>query len=476
MDKLKGLIIAACASNSGKTVTSLSLICALESLGIPVIAAKSGPDYIDSSWLAWASGRPCVNLDLCMACPGGLEILRQRMSSELKGGGIFILEAAMGFYDGDRQGRYSTAELSVRMKVPVILLLNARGMGHSLAAMAQGYLNYKAEWMKSLGFPRFLGVICTHTGGESHEQLCREILTPILERKGLKYFGSLPAKDAPVINSRHLGLKGPREIILDKGELSDFFKKAIPPEKILNCIDYIPNSINLECKRNKRPRFFFSPLKRRGKPHVTIAIARDSAFSFCYADLPAMLKEAGARIVFFSPLADHILPHCDCIFLPGGYPELYARRLASNLSMLAEIREAAGAGKPIYGECGGYIYLGQSLKLANGQIYDMCKLLSPHFECCKRLNALGYRVLESESINLISSSKILLHGHEFHYSRSISCAPAPTCKPLWKYRNSKGSVVYDGYINGRVMGAWSHLYPEGSRPFWRFFLSLCHTG
>lgn len=455
-------MIAACASNSGKTVTTLGLISALECLGIPVIAAKCGPDYIDAGWLGWATEKPVANLDSRMASENGLERLIARMTAINKG--LIVIEGAMGLYDGDREGRASCAELAARLNIPIILLLNAKGVGHSLGAIAQGFLDFQADWMGEYGRPRFLGVICTHTGSARHEELCREILKPILKSKNLGFFGCLGSKEAPQIPSRHLGLTGAKEVGLDKQNLALWFKKACPPERILKALNYTSQETN----QNGESSFFFPSVKK--KAELTIAIARDDAFSFCYADLPAMLAEMGACVAFFSPLQDDKIPCCDGIYLPGGYPELFAEKLAANRGMLNAIKEKAAQGTPIYGECGGYIYLGKSLHDSRGKIYEFCGLLPIHFEMTNKLAALGYREIEQAEVHSTLLKGEKLNGHEFHYAKVL---PNQKGRHLWLYKDIYGRACFDGYVEGNIMGGFTHLYPEGSRKFWRAWLDQC---
>lgn len=464
---MKGLVIGACASNCGKTVTSLGLICALKQLGYSVLAAKCGPDYIDSAWLNWASGLPVANFDLRLSSQEGLSRLLQRQKHH-KADALLVAEGVMGIYDGDKDGRYSTAEIAAVLNLPILLLINVKGMGHSMGALAEGYLNYSLNWMFKVGKPRFFGIICTHCGGESHERLCREILDPLATKHQTSFLGCLPARDAPVIPSRHLGLTSAEECKLKKKELGQWFRKHCDIEKIIQQL--APETCIREkaSSRAEQASYFFQPHKKP-RAEIVIAIAKDSAFSFCYADLPAMLEEMGAHIIYFSPLNDERAPDCDGIYIPGGYPELYAEKLSGNLSMKTSLCQKAKAGIPIYGECGGYIYLGQSLSDKDGIIWDMCKLLPVAFAMTKSLQALGYRFLQSASQTQIYESTI--SGHEFHYAK-LTCR-SDALDPLWKYTDKNGNLCHEGVVCGNISGSWMHLYPEGSRDFWQKWLKSC---
>lgn len=471
MKALKGLVIAATSSNGGKTSASIALICALKRFGIPVLSAKCGPDFIDPSWLGWACGKPVANIDLHMTGREGHKRLQERLKAELGSHGALIVEGAMGLYDGDRQGRASTAEIAAIMQLPILLLLNAKGMGQSLAAVAEGFLNYQASWQKETGACKFLGLICTHSGSDAHAALCRSILEPVVKKFNIPFLGCLSGRNAPQIPSRHLGLIRANEVSLNKDELADWFISQIDMPCLLENLELAKTGSSPYRDRasHATAHEFFPALSAPDSRCVDVAIARDEAFSFIYADLPALLQEAGARVEFFSPLHDPELPECDGIYLPGGYPELYAERLSGNLPMLAAIRRKAESGTPIYGECGGYIYLGHSLKDGKGQLWKMCDLLPVKFELEKKLQGLGYR--QVRAFTQVSGGPVICKGHEFHYARIVDASE--DIKPLWRYMKEESGRVEGTCSRNNVFGSWIHLYPEGSRDFWKYWLNLC---
>lgn len=488
-----GLLVAAPSSSAGKTVATVALISALRQRGLAVRAAKAGPDFIDTAYLAAASGAPAANLDpwMCGAArrkrDAGLARLRRRL---LAFGGkapdLEVVEGAMGLHDGGPGGAGSAAELASLLDLPVLLLLNVRGMGQSVAALAEGFLRHRPARAR----PRFLGLICTHSGGTGHEKLLREALGPVVEEEGVPLLGFLPRADAPKLASRHLGLVEAREGLraLDLDGLGRWFAAHCDVPALLGalgiaeapCAGASPGTGAPPEQAAPSPPSAFFPWRPARPGHPTrralrIGIARDAAFSFCYADLPALLAELGAEPVFFSPLADAAPPAgCAALYFPGGYPELHAGALAANTAMIGALRALAAQGLPIYGECGGYIYLMRELE-AEGHRHHLAGLLPLSCRLESRLVALGYR--EAEPLPgwlpaVAGKAPIVVRGHEFHYARLTTGLP-PACRPLWQVRDASGLTRGpEGCRMGRVAGSWLHLYPEGSRRFWRAWLAL----
>ncbi len=440
-----GLVIAGGGSGSGKTAAAIGLIAALNAMGISVQPAKAGPDFLDAAWLAKASCRQCPNLDLWMAPEPAriMDIVRQFVASR----DFLLVEGAMGIYDGVSGAEASTANLAGLLGLPVLLLLNCKGMGQTAAALASGVLDWHSR-------PRFCGIVCTHTGSKKHEQILKATLEPVCHKAGIPFLGCLPAKNAPAIPSRHLGLVQACEMDLNLKKAGEWFAENVNINQLLQnsvCVS-IPvsgtcdNSHNLYC------------------PAPVIGIARDKAFSFCYADLPGLLESLGASVVYFSPLKDKSPPKCDALYFPGGYPELYAGRLSANRSMLTALSELSHAGMPIYGECGGYMYLLQTLEDADGQNWPMAGLLPGKTKMGKRLAALGYRAAKARFLD-----GKLVYGHEFHYAM----AEGESAPPLWEVMDADGNMLgKSGQSHGGTAGSWLHLYPQGSRDFWRKYVNL----
>lgn len=489
-----GLLVAGTASGAGKTVATLGLIRALRGLGLKVRAAKCGPDFIDTAFLAAASGAPAANLDGWMCSPGrtrqprslprGLARVARRLLAPQAGNApdLWVVEGVMGLYDGAPGGGGSAAQLAALLDLPVLLVLDVRGMGQSAAALAEGFLRHAPRG----GRPRFLGVLCARSGGDAHEALLRRALAPALREARCRLAGFLPRADAPRLASRHLGLVEAREALaaMDLDALGRWFAAHCDLAGLLRDLGVAPPAHGpglaptaADDAAGAAAGFF--PFRGRRGPRI--GIARDAAFSFCYADLPALLAELGAEPVFFSPLADAAPPQgCAGLYFPGGYPELHAEALAANAAMLAALRALAARGIPIYGECGGYIYLMRELE-ADGRRHALAGLLPLACRLGDRAAALGYREAAPEPGWLPdgaspATAPLLARGHEFHYARRTSDALPPGCAPLWRVRDGAGQERGpEGCRRGPVAGSWLHLYPEGSRAFWKAWLALART-
>ena len=530
---LPGLVIGGTGSNSGKTTLTLALLCALHERGLVARAAKTGPDYIDAAFHAALTGQPAANLDTWMCresapspaerplsagavfsarLPAGLRRVFDRMSlpgqplasvttAQPANNGIFVpdlvvVEGAMGLFDGGHKGAGSTAHLAGLLGLPLLLVLNAGGMGQSVAALAEGFLHHRPAWAKNRP-SAFLGMVCTHVGSARHADLLRQSLAPLCKSSGVPLLGLMPRQGAPTLPARHLGLVEAREVLpdLDRHALAQWaeshctidmllqragagtLRRPLPAHTTAQASTPPPTApitppITLAAR-------FFSPAST-GKGHDTrplrIGMAWDEAFSFCYADLPALLGELKAEVVAFSPLRDNAPPrHCAGLYFPGGYPELHAGRIAANTSMRSALHALAAQGMPMYGECGGYMYLMHSLRL-NGQEYAMSGLLPRSCTLGQNKAALGYRAAQAQAdwLPTAHSRPLWVRGHEFHYAQEQPTPLPAGCSPLWQLHDSQGRFLRaDGCRKGSVAGSWLHCYPEGSRRFWRAWLAGC---
>lgn len=466
MKNFKGFVIAGNASGVGKTTAAIGLICALRERGIEVFSAKCGPDYIDSSWLSMASGKPCASLDLWMcgrknAISGILDLYGKPKGYS----SIFVVEGAMGLYDGGENSQGSTAQLAVMLDLPILLLLNVKGMGQSAGALAEGFLGYSMPWMLKSGSPRFMAVLPTNVSSEKHWKICRKAMMPVLEKFNIPLAGYLGKTNLPQIHSRHLGLVLAGEAPFEARSFSSWFSSHCNPEHLLDFAG-IKHSSDQKCQVEIRADYFFTPKKKLKADCPRIAIARDEAFSFCYADLPAMLAEFGAEAVYFSPLRDSSPPPCDGIYFPGGYPELHCQELENNIAMRQNLHSLAVNGMPIYGECGGFIYLGRGLCDLEGTKWNMSGLLPVSFAMQRNLAALGYRQVIINDEWLSPEKTLRARGHEFHYAKIENQFAS-----IWETRTSSGKKINTTVLRqGNIIGTWLHLYPRGSRAFWRAWL------
>lgn len=453
-----GLLIAAPSSGSGKTSITLALLRRFRQLERPVASIKVGPDYIDPAFHAAASGRVCTSLDSWAMRPASLTQLLQSAGE----GAEFILgEGVMGLFDGAPDGRGSTADLALITGWPVVLVVDARGMAASAAAIVHGF--------KTLD-PRLTlaGVIFNRVGSERHAGMllraCEPLDVPVL--------GMVRQNNALILPSRHLGL-------VQAGEhraLESFLDSAA--RDIAGQIDFgrlaeLAGSSTLEARDISGQAAPGSPLPGMPPLGQRIAVARDSAFAFSYPFLLDAWRTAGAEVELFSPLADETPdPKADAVYLPGGYPELHAARLAGNAGFLSGLKDAARRGATVYGECGGYMVLGEGLTDSDGVRHAMCGLLpletsfAPDQERkTRRRMVLGYRqavLLRDTPIGLAGGA---FRGHEFHYARELSPSKSSTERHsvesndrLFRLKDAHGEDLgAAGLRTGNVMGSFLHV-------------------
>ena len=500
--RIPGLVVAGTGSNAGKTLTTLALLCALRARGLRVHAAKSGPDFIDAAFHAALTGAPAANLDVWMCretrseqgqrplrrIPQGLARVFARMlraDADGRSADLLLVEGAMGLYDGGAGGAGCTAQLAALLGLPVLLALNAHGLGQSVAALAEGFLRHRPAWAAHTGQPAFAGMICTHVGGEKHKEILRQALAPLTAQTGVPLLGLLPREGAPQLKSRHLGLVEARESLpgLNRKALTAWLEAHCDVTALLRALGAPLGGLSTQEPVAETPAArFFAPRVRSGKAarRPRLGVAWAAAFSFCYADLPALLRELGAEVHFFSPLKDAAPPSaCNGLYFPGGYPELHAPALAANTHMRAALHALAERNLPIYGECGGYIYLMRALRL-HGRDYPMSGLLPLTCLLGGQRAALGYRAARAlpgwpaaRAPALSGPSRPLrTRGHEFHYGRLEEATLPSGCASLWQLSDSQGAPLGpEGCRRGTVAGSWLHLYPEGARRFWRAWLA-----
>ena len=424
---MPGLIIAAPASGSGKTTLTLGLLRALRNKGVAVRGAKSGPDYIDPRFHEAASGAPCPNLD-------AWAMSRHRIAALAAGPGLLIIEGAMGLFDGAPPvGQGATADLARLLGLPVLLVVDAARMAQSVAPLVAGFAHHDPD-------VRIAGVILNRVGSVRHDRMLRRALVPL----GLPVLGAVPRDDRFAHPSRHLGL-------VQAGEHPD----------LQNWLDQIAQVLSQHVDfdavaASARPLPNAPPHPSIAHPGQIIAVAQDPAFAFAYPHLLEDWRRQGAQITPFSPLADDPAPQADLIFLPGGYPELHAGRLAANQRFLASLRTASATTR-IYGECGGYMVLGDTLTDADGRVHQMAGLLPLQTDFSRRKLHLGYRCLHAACGPFPGRWA----GHEFHYATTIRASGTP----LFQATDAEGADLPPmGLIQGHVSGSFAHLIDALSKP------------
>lgn len=429
-----GLIVAAPRSSSGKTTVSLGLLRAFARQGLRVASAKCGPDYIDPAFHAAATGRPGLNLDSWAMAP---DVLAAMAGRAFAGADLCICEGLMGLFDGvpAKPGRSgSSADIAALLNAPVLLVLDVSGQSQSAAAVAKGCATYDSRL-------RVAGVVLNKVGSDRHARLAREAI----ETLGLQVFGALPRSKDISLPERHLGLVQASETSgLDRllEAMADFVESHLDLDAIRKAASPI-SSLQSE----------FGPALP--PPGQRIALARDEAFSFFYQHLITGWRTAGAEIVPFSPLADEAPPAtCDMCWLPGGYPELHAGRLAAAQNFLRGMRSFAQT-RPVHGECGGYMTLGRALTDASGVRHEMAGLLDLATSFATRKLSLGYREAILAGDTPLGQAGTCLRGHEFHYaSVSERGADAPFAMAQDVYGGPPTPV---GGRRGQVSGSFFHV-------------------
>jgi cobyrinic acid a,c-diamide synthase len=431
------LVISAPASGTGKTTLTLALARAFRDRGLAVQCFKSGPDYIDPAFHTAATGRTSVNLDSWAMRRETIEGLVVRSADA----DLVLAEGSMGLFDGvatpGRSGNGASADLAEMMGWPVLLVLDPAGQAQTAAAVAAGLCDFRKG-------VRIAGVVLNRVASPRHEDLVRRAM----EGAGIAVLGALPRHAPIALPERHLGLVQAEEL----ARLNELIAEAA--RLVADRVDLDAVLKLAECDWSASPA---KASVRVTPPGLRIALARDAAFSFIYPHVLEGWRAAGAEIVPFSPLADEApSDSADVCWLPGGYPELHAAQLAANRRFRDGLNAFAQT-RPVHGECGGYMVLGQGLTDAKGVRHEMTGLLGLETSFAKRRMHLGYRKAELIAGMPGHAHGAQLRGHEFHYA-SIAAQPDP---PLAAVRDANGvEVAETGSRRGRVTGTFFHLIAE----------------
>lgn len=438
----RGLILSAIRSGEGKTVVTTALLAALARRGVAVRSAKNGPDYIDTGFHAAATGYPSLNLDSWAMPPA---LLDQTLRLAARDADMLFVEGALGLFDGvsqpaDRRG--ATADLAARYRLPVVLVVDVSRQSQTIAAVLRGMMGHD---------PRVdvAGVILNHVASERHRRLVAEAIEPI----GLPILGALPRQAAVALPERHLGLVQASEHADLGGRLAALAALAethidIDAIVALARPPAIPTDDDSAAMTGSLP-----------PPGKRIAIASDAAFSFLYPHLLDAWRRRGATIATFSPLADEAPPEdCDACWLPGGYPELHAPKIAAAGNFLAGLRRFA-AERPVHGECGGYMVLGRRLIDADGIEHRMAGLLDHSTSFATRKLHLGYRTAVLAEDGPFGRAGTRIAGHEFHYSTLAEPGGDPAFATLFDARGE--ALGPAGSRRGLVSGSYFHAIARG---------------
>jgi cobyrinic acid a,c-diamide synthase len=421
----KAIVVAAPHSGSGKTLVTLGLLRALRNQGHRVASCKVGPDYIDPQFHAAATGCPCLNLDLWAMGAAHCAWLLERQAENAD---FVIVEGVMGLFDGPDGAPGSTADLAAALGLPVLLLVDVAHQAQSIAALVQGFAAFRKD-------VTIAGLFLNRVRSDRHAL----ILAEALAQTGLPIMGQLRQVDSLALPSRHLGLVQ----AIENQALEKTLESAASGVARETNLDKLLKHAAPASNRVQSNSFSLPPLAQ------TITIARDEAFSFAYPHLLAGWRARGAELSFFSPLADETPDEtAAAVFLPGGYPELHAGKLASNRRFMTGLKDFAGL---IYGECGGYMVLGEALQDAAGETHRMAGLLPLQTSFKSRKLHLGYRQL----LPLASPWNIPLRGHEFHYATIVNEGEGDR---VFDAATASGTRLPSmGLCRGNVMGSFAHV-------------------
>ncbi|CCD97071.1 Cobyrinic acid a,c-diamide synthase [Bradyrhizobium sp. ORS 375] len=433
----RGLIIAAPRSGAGKTTVTLGLLRALVRRGLRVQPFKSGPDYIDLAFHSVAAERTSYNLDSWAMSASQLTGLVSGVTADAE---VAIVEGVMGLFDGapqpGRAARGSAADLASLLGWPVLLVLDVSGQTETAAAVALGCARFRDDIAVA-------GVILNQVASERHQAL----IAPAFETVGINVLGALARDRQLTLPERHLGLVQAQEISAIETHL-DRLAAQICASVDLDAVLALARPLRAPGGAVARSGFGISP------PGQRIALASDAAFSFNYPHLHRHWRAEGAEIVPFSPLNDEAPDaSADAVWLPGGYPELHAGRLASARAFLQGLRAMAARGVPVHGECGGYMTLGDGLEDADGTRHAMAGLLSLETSFARRRLHLGYRRAALLADCSLGRRGAVVHGHEFHYATILQEGD----DPLIDCRDATGQATAErGARRGTVTGSFLH--------------------
>ena len=444
------IVVAGTQSGVGKTTIVSGLLMELRKRGKKVQSYKVGPDYIDPGYHALASGRPCHNLDSWLMPQ---ERLLSLFGSTSRGMDLAVVEGVMGLFDGGRGGVASTAAIARLIGAPVVLVVNCRSAGESIAAVVLGFQQYDSG-------VKIAGVILNQIGSDTHEQM----VTEALQRIGVRVLGVIRRTENLKVQERHLGLvpvtENSAEAVLEN--IHAAITGHIDIEALID--------IAAQAGCVEMPREASLPESRSAR----IGVAQDEAFSFYYPESLRVLEEMGAELVPFSPLRDKALPEVDGLLLGGGFPEMFLEELSGNQAMHQSIREAAQRQMPMLAECGGYMYLCRQVTSFEGRDYLMTGLIPEVCRMEKRLQTVGYVEATALADNVLCKAGESLRGHEFHFSRMEPVDSSVEKQPAFLMtKNRTGAQYRAGFAEQSLLASYLHIHFAGNLQAARRFVACC---
>jgi cobyrinic acid a,c-diamide synthase len=437
------IVIAGERSGSGKTTVTLALLAALRSRNQPVQSFKVGPDYIDPMFHAYVTDRPCYNLDPILTSPTYLSNCFARHTQDRP---LAVVEGVMGLFDGAMEppGEGSTAQIAKMLGLPVLLVVNCQSMSHSIAALVKGYTTLDPDI-------EFAGLVLNRVGSDRHLEILRTALEPL----GIPIMGIFRREDTISLPDRHLGLIPTNEL----PQLQSIVDRLAALGA--SCFDWTKLSPLLPAPQIACT--ISAPLP----PKVCIAVAKDAAFNFYYAENLELLETMGAELIYWSPLQDTQVPAAaHGLYFGGGFPEVFAAQLATNESMRQSVAAKIAQGTPTYAECGGLMFLTQSVTDFEGHSYPMVGAIPTAAVMGKRLT-LGYRHVTALANTPLLVAGETLRGHEFHRSTLTLESPDPLF--------TTGLGLGEGWYQPHLHASYLHLH-WGDNPHWiRRWIDLCHN-
>ncbi|WP_151548780.1 MULTISPECIES: cobyrinate a,c-diamide synthase [Corynebacterium] len=436
MVSVPGVCIAATASGTGKTTIATGLMGAL-ARRMNVAPFKVGPDYIDPGYHGLASGRVGRNLDSVMC---SVDRIGPLYAHGAAGCDIAVVEGVMGLFDGritdspEDAGAGSTAEIAAALGLPVILVVDVRGMSQSAGAIVRGFAMHNPH-------VRIAGAIINKAGTDRHAEVCRRAI----ENSGVPVVGIIPRIDKVEVPSRHLGLV----TAVERG--------GAAVESVERMADMIENYVDIDAILELASCAYTGPAwDPAAEVHAVgtaprIALASGPVFSFAYAEHTELLRAAGAEVLEFDPLHEE-LPECEGLIVPGGFPEEHVEELAARHSVTAGVREHIAAGKPVHAECAGLLWLLKTL-----DAHPMVGAIGTHGAMGRRLK-LGYREAVALESSVLYEAGHRVTGHEFHHT-ALAEETAPGFRPAWGWRGWDGTAVAEGFVSATIHASYLHVHP-----------------
>lgn len=445
-DKISRVMIAGSGSGCGKTTVTCALLAALKNRQMNITAFKCGPDYIDPMFHSEVLGTKSRNLDIFLCSE---DIVKYLMAKDAKGSDMAVIEGVMGIYDGAgfEDDSCSANHISKVTGTPELLVVNVRGKGISLAAEVSGYMNFMDNKIK--------GIILNNCSPSMYSSYCELLKTQL----GVRCYGFMSHVDSAEIGSRHLGLITAAEISDLKTRMRKLGEEAEATLDIDGIIELAGSAGDLE--------YEVPEIDHRPFQDVSIGIARDKAFCFYYEDSLELLSELGAKLIPFSPISDERLPEgIKGLILGGGYPEVHIRELSANKAMMEDIKRVVMAGMPVYAECGGFMYLGQSVT-REGQRYETVGAIEGNSVMTDRLVRFGYKTLTAKEDNLMCHKGDSIRCHEFHYSDTDDCGCGFTAT------NRRGKSWDAIKTSDSIFAGYPHIHLWSNVRFAENFVEKC---